>query len=217
MSRDVLLIKEGVETAMIKDLFESRDDFRCQMLKECSVDLMICARPNVAPAIPFIIMTARHEYEDIEKRICAAAAIFPFVYGIELFPRTMNRDLQRKIQRLQILPQVQGKLTIFPASSIDFAYRAILNFRENHRYENERRAKEFYQKLRDERFSRAHAIQVLWSNFRFISPSECEMLLDIFGSIGNIITASVEALLDRTPLDKEHCIRIATFFNQNQV
>ncbi|KDO31484.1 hypothetical protein SPRG_04099 [Saprolegnia parasitica CBS 223.65] len=201
---------------MLLDLFKARDDFRCQTMATGPVDVLLCARPGVAPAIPFLLITARDSIEEIEVAVATATATFSLVYAIQLFPATMPPWLHRQVQTLLMTPRSHAKLCIFPASSIDSAFRAILNIREKHQYAAGARARAFFDKLSDQQLSKEHERGILAANLHFLSDDDCDMLLDIFGSIANVMQASAKDLLRRTVLDKVNAELVADFFQPHR-
>ncbi|OQR98451.1 hypothetical protein ACHHYP_08645 [Achlya hypogyna] len=208
----VLLVKTSVKTSALTALFAARDDFRCQDVRTSPADILFCARPGVAPALPILLFTARDALESIVTCVKTATATFPIVYGIVLFPATMPPLLHRQLQALSMNPEVDGKLRVFPASSSESAFRAILHVRDKHQFETIARAETFYIKMAREPLSKDHERGILAANLRFLTDDDCEMLLDIFGSIANLARASAKDLLRHTVLDRDSAELVAEFF-----
>ncbi|KAL4129627.1 hypothetical protein PRIC2_005634 [Phytophthora ramorum] len=74
------------------------------------------------------------------------------------------------------------------------------------------KANQLSQHMSDELLTRKHAMDTLKANFSFLSVDECDMLLDLFGSIAAIAQAGAEKLLDVTVLSTSAAHAIEEFF-----
>ncbi|DBA00503.1 TPA: LOW QUALITY PROTEIN: hypothetical protein N0F65_002746, partial [Lagenidium giganteum] len=65
--------------------------------------------------------------------------------------------------------------------------------------------------------SREHAMEILALNFPFLSVAECDMLLDLFGSIAAISQATAPQILDVSVLSTDAAHAIEEFFRSEYV
>ncbi|KAG1684685.1 hypothetical protein DVH05_010591 [Phytophthora capsici] len=93
----------------------------------------------------------------------------------------------------------------------------MVSVREKLAFRISEKADNLNHRMNDELLTRKHALDTLRFNFPFLSADECDMLLDIFGSIASIARAGAEKLLDETVLSTSAARAIEEFFKTEYV
>ncbi|POM63032.1 hypothetical protein PHPALM_27756 [Phytophthora palmivora] len=88
----------------------------------------------------------------------------------------------------------------------------MVSIHEKLAFQISEKADQLNKRMNDELLTRKHAMGILRANFRFLTADECDMLLDLFGSIASIARAGAEKLLDVTVLSTSAANAIEEFF-----
>ncbi|KAG7388385.1 hypothetical protein PHYPSEUDO_012593 [Phytophthora pseudosyringae] len=88
----------------------------------------------------------------------------------------------------------------------------MISVHEKLAFEVSEKADQLSKRLDDDLLTRKHAMETLRINFPFLSVDECDMLLDLFGSIASIAQAGADKLLDVTVLSTSAAQAIEEFF-----
>ncbi|KAE8988529.1 hypothetical protein PR002_g21740 [Phytophthora rubi] len=91
-------------------------------------------------------------------------------------------------------------------------FTGCVSVHEKHAYSISEKADQLSKRMNDELLTRKHAMETLQVNFPFLSVDECDMLLDLFGSIASIAQAGADKLLDVTVLSTAAAHAIEEFF-----
>ncbi|KUF91270.1 hypothetical protein AM587_10017423 [Phytophthora nicotianae] len=94
---------------------------------------------------------------------------------------------------------------------------SLVSVHEKHAFQITEKADQLNERMSDELLTRKHAMDTLKINFPFLSVDECDMLLDLFGSIASIAQAGAENLLDVTVLSTSAAQAIEEFFRSEYV
>ncbi|KAF0696262.1 Aste57867_12960 [Aphanomyces stellatus] len=211
--KQVVLVKNSLNAAEIISSLTSVGMFTCKAVEQCPVDVMFCAQAGVAPAVPFVLVTpAKDVVHQTKERLRQATSLFPFVHGIILFPMTFAPAAFRGLQMLHFDTELTDKVQLVPVSSMDTLVHYMLAIRSKRTYANQSRAAEYYARLWAQVESKDHAKKILQSNMPFLHEDECDMLLDVFGSIAGLSRVSEQTFLDSTVLDADVVQLILEYF-----
>ncbi|KAF0710017.1 hypothetical protein AaE_012699 [Aphanomyces astaci] len=210
----VVLVKKSPNAAEVMSFLSSCGPFTCKQVDKCPVDLMFCAQARTFPAIPFMFITsATSDVVSVTKeRARHATTLFPFVHAIILFPSALPPRTFRELQSLHLNQDLSDKIQIVPASSIETAVHFMLSVRSKQSFQAQERTAEFYARLWAQVESKAHTVRILQSNMPFLHEDECEMLLDVFGSIAGLSRVSEQNFLDQTVLDADVIKLLVEYF-----
>ncbi|KAE8991577.1 hypothetical protein PR003_g22163 [Phytophthora rubi] len=139
-------------------------------------------------------------------RLLKVEKAFANAFAISILPIPRYSELQL----LAINGSVQLKM--FTVFSIPAAVKLIVSVHEKHAYSISEKADQLSKRMNDELLTRKHAMETLQVNFPFLSVDECDMLLDLFGSIASIAQAGADKLLDVTVLSTAAAHAIEEFF-----
>ncbi|TMW67336.1 hypothetical protein Poli38472_012452 [Pythium oligandrum] len=127
-------------------------------------------------------------------------------------------DRYIKQQELNLLHiKRQMKIRIVTALSYKSAAKLMIAIREKHAIELAEKAAQLTAQMDASLISRDHALGVLHFNMPFLTQDECEMLLDMFGTISRLSQASAEEILDLTVLNADAAQAIDEFFHTEYV
>ncbi|KAL7694255.1 hypothetical protein Plhal304r1_c002g0007731 [Plasmopara halstedii] len=180
----------------------------------CLADVMISQRKGKFPPAAFILInkdTPNFSFENIIDRLRNAEKAFQHAFAIAIFPIPQFAELQL----LAISKSIQIKL--FPVFSLSHAVKLMVSIYEKLAYDITTMADEFNKRVNDELLTRKHALDTLKTNFPFLTLDECDMLLDLFGSLASIAQAGAEKLLDVTVLSTSTAHAIEEFFGSEYV
>ncbi|KAI9980772.1 hypothetical protein PInf_010091 [Phytophthora infestans] len=109
------------------------------------------------------------------------------------------------------------KIKIFTVFGISGATKLMVSVHEKLAFKNTEKADQLKKRMNGELLLRKHVMDTLQTNFPLLSVDECEMLLDLFGSIASIAQAGAEKLLDVTVLNTSAAQAIEVFFKSEYV
>lgn len=105
----------------------------------------------------------------------------------------------------------------FTVFGISGATKLMVSVHEKLAFKNTEKADQLKKRMNGELLLRKHVMDTLQTNFPLLSVDECEMLLDLFGSIASIAQAGAEKLLDVTVLNTSAAQAIEVFFKSEYV
>ncbi|KAG2762276.1 hypothetical protein PC129_g5520 [Phytophthora cactorum] len=171
----------------------------------CLADVMISQRKGEFPPVAFMLI-----HKDAPGLLEAEKA-FENAFAIAVLPIPRFTELQL----LAISNTMQIK--IFTAFSLSSGAKLMVSVHEKLASQITEKADQLNKRMNDELLTRKHAMDTLQTNFPFLTVDECDMLLDLFGSIASIAQAGAEKLLDVTVLSTSAAQAIEEFFKSEYV
>ncbi|KAH9187688.1 hypothetical protein AeNC1_010332 [Aphanomyces euteiches] len=207
--RHVVLVRSGVYASELKCLLTTSGMCDCKLVEQSLVDVMFCAQAGLSPSIPFALIllssTAANYIRDVKQRLQQAAKVFPFLHGLILFPSKFPPPVFAQLQMLHFDKELSNKIQLVPVSTVDAAAHFMLSVRSKALYSFQEKAEYYFTRIDLQLYfqveSKENAKRILQSNIPFIKDEECEILLDMYGSIAALSRISEEDLLDTTILD----------------
>ncbi|ETI51770.1 hypothetical protein F443_04947 [Phytophthora nicotianae P1569] len=189
----------------------------------CLADVMISQRKGDFPPVAFMFIHKdapgfsvenafdRKEGQAPLEKLLKAEKAFENAFAIAVLPIPRFTELQL----LAVSNSMQIK--IFTVFSLSSAAKIMVSVHEKHAFQITEKADQLNERMSDELLTRKHAMATLKINFPFLSVDECDMLLDLFGSIASIAQAGAENLLDVTVLSTSAAQAIEEFFRSEYV
>ncbi|KAL3662888.1 hypothetical protein V7S43_012288 [Phytophthora oleae] len=176
---------------------------------------MISQRKGEFPPVAFMLIHKDVSSFSLESTIdrneTNAGKAFGNAFAIAVSPIPRFSELQL----LAITNSVQIK--IFTVFSLPSAVKLMVSLYEKLAFRISEKADHLNNRMNEELLTRVHALDTLRFNFPFLSVDECDMLLDLFGSIASIAEAGAEKLLDVTVLSTSAARAIEEFFKTEYV
>ncbi|KAG3119849.1 hypothetical protein PI124_g2232 [Phytophthora idaei] len=179
--------------------------FRPKEAAGCLADVMISQRKGEFPPVAFMLI-----HKDAPGLLEAENA-FENAFAIAVLPIPRFTELQL----LAVSNTMQIK--IFTAFSLSSGAKLMVSVHEKLASQITEKADQLNKRMNDELLTRKHAMDTLQTNFPFLTVDECDMLLDLFGSIASIAQAGAEKLLDVTVLSTSAAQAIEEFFKSEYV
>ncbi|KAG2941835.1 hypothetical protein PC119_g7455 [Phytophthora cactorum] len=186
----------------------------------CLADVMISQRKGEFPPVAFMLIHKDAPGFSLESTIDRkgrplltgeAEKAFENAFAIAVLPIPRFTELQL----LAISNTMQIK--IFTAFSLSSGAKLMVSVHEKLASQITEKADQLNKRMNDELLTRKHAMDTLQTNFPFLTVDECDMLLDLFGSIASIAQAGAEKLLDVTVLSTSAAQAIEEFFKSEYV
>ncbi|CCI43558.1 hypothetical protein ABG067_006393 [Albugo candida] len=173
----------------------------------CQSDLMIAQRKDVSPPVAFMLlsdMLSNQENEAVVSRLQKAANGFKNLFCITI--------IKPKVDFQAIFLRKNLPLKNFSVGSTAAAAKLIASIHGKLSKQVTEQAHWMNKQLSERFYTRSYAISFLVSNFRFLTPDECEMLLDFYGTITELAQKSASELLEDTVLSASAATAFEEFF-----
>ncbi|KAF4143815.1 hypothetical protein GN958_ATG06901 [Phytophthora infestans] len=188
--------------------------FRAKEAVGCLTDVMISQRKGEFPPVAFVFIhkdAPGFSIENTIERLSKVAKSFENAFAIAVLPIPRFTELQLFAMSNSI------KIKIFTVFGISGATKLMVSVHEKLAFKNTEKADQLKKRMNGELLLRKHVMDTLQTNFPLLSVDECEMLLDLFGSIASIAQAGAEKLLDVTVLNTSAAQAIEVFFKSEYV
>ncbi|KAF4039649.1 hypothetical protein GN244_ATG08173 [Phytophthora infestans] len=200
--------------AEVAQELEGKYGFRAKEAVGCLTDVMISQRKGEFPPVAFVFIhkdAPGFSIENTIERLSKVAKSFENAFAIAVLPIPRFTELQLFAMSNSI------KIKIFTVFGISGATKLMVSVHEKLAFKNTEKADQLKKRMNGELLLRKHVMDTLQTNFPLLSVDECEMLLDLFGSIASIAQAGAEKLLDVTVLNTSAAQAIEVFFKSEYV
>ncbi|TDH71801.1 hypothetical protein CCR75_003539 [Bremia lactucae] len=176
----------------------------------CRSDVMISQQKGIFPPSAFMLIhkdTPGFSPKSTIERLQKAEKAFQYVFAIAIFPIPNFLELQQHAISTSMHTKI---LPVFSQSS---AVKLVVSVHEKLNLQISEKADLLYKHMNEELLTYENAMDILRVNLPILTVDECEMLLDLFGSIASIAQAGAEKLLDVTVLSTSKARAIEEFFS----